>query len=902
MAKTFDSKSIISVTFIAVMLIAGFMLFAAVPTAKGQIQLIGAPTYPSWNTTVPTGVTPSISVPTEAFMSITPYPVGINQTVLVNIWMEPPTNTNRYYSGFYVNITKPDGTTETVGPLNSYLGDSTAYFTYTVNQLGDWKFQFSFAGNYFPPGWYFQGVVYPSYAAIPPALIAAINPAFLAFSGPIQLQDAYYKPSTSPVTTITVQQQQVVSWPPAPLPTDYWTRPIPIDYREWWVIGGQYPFAGQGGGTGYPANTNTFASNYRYTPYVQGPTSAHIVWLQQGGLVGIAGGQYGYRSIGSGETAYSGTPNIIFQGRAYQTITRPEPVTINGSDVIEATSVWECYDIRTGQVLWYQTGITQPPTVVTYNQATPSEPGAEQTGLGTGTWSLMYIGSRLIKYDPWSGAVTLNISLPVTSGTYYDEPFVLSVQNIGTPTIPNYRLINWTTTGSDSNFTNRVMGNVSYPFSSLGTAADYESMIAVSVGTITPPGMGSPGGQIVMAASLTTGKLLWNITTPDIFFSTSTAVADHGKFAVRVLGGWWDCWNLQTGQLVWQTAKAGTPGGEAYPWGDFGAYTVASYGGLIFDFSYASIYAINWNNGALVWNFTNPIVAFEQPWYPSSSWFSNSPQIADGKLYYANGEHSPTEPLARGWGLFCLNATSGQRIWNMTGGGTGGTAGAIADGYLSFANFDDGYLYSFGKGPSATTVSVPQTQITAGENVVISGTVFDESPGMIPVSTAPEASTSVFKNDRGLANVACVSDDSMGTYMAWLYQQQPIDGLYHNITVTGVPISIDAIDPSGGSIHIATVTSTVTGTYATTWAAPSTAGDYTITATFAGTDSYGSSFAEAPATIATATTSPTPSSGATATPVANLATSGELLTYIVVGVIAIIIAIAIVGIVLYRKH
>ena len=45
----------------------------------------------------------------------------------------------------------------------------------------------------------------------------------------------------------------------------------------------------------------------------------------------------------------------------------------------------------------------------------------------------MYIGSsRLVKYNAWNGAVQLNIStIPVTSGTYYNDPFVLSVQNLG---------------------------------------------------------------------------------------------------------------------------------------------------------------------------------------------------------------------------------------------------------------------------------------------------------------------------------------------------------------------------------------------------------------------------------------------------------------------------------------
>jgi outer membrane protein assembly factor BamB len=477
----------------------------------------------------------------------------------------------------------------------------------------------------------------------------------------------------------------------------------------------------------------------------------------------------------------------------------------------------------------------------------------------------MYIGSSLIKYDPWSGAVLLNISLPVTSGTFYNDPYVLTVQNLGGG---NYALINWTTTGSDTNFTNRIMSNVSYPFSSLGTA-DFESMVAVNVGSIIPAGAGTAQGQFVMGTSLTTGALLWNVTTNDVFFSTSTGVADHGRYVVRVLGGWWDCWDLSSGNLVWQTAKPGTANGESYPWGDFGAYTIASYGGLFYDFSYAGIYAINWSDGSIAWHFVAPAVSFEAPWYPSMSFFSNAPQIADGKLYYANGEHSPTEPLARGWHEWCLNATSGEEIWNITGGGQ---SGAIADGYLTFGSVYDGYLYCFGKGLSATTVTAPDVVVSNGTGVVIRGTVMDMSPAQ--------------------PNTPCVSSDSMTTEMEYLHMQLPIDGLYHNVTMTGVSVVLTAIDSSNNPINIGTVaTNPYYGTFSYPWTPPNE-GMYTITASFAGSDAYGSSSAATAISVGPAPT----------TPEQQPQTQVPDYTMTIIGAaIATIIAIAIATIILMRK-
>jgi len=527
-------------------------------------------------------------------MSISPNPIGLGQNFLINLWLEPPSHYTRFFSGYSVTITKPDGTAQVLGPYNSYQGDATEWLSYTADQVGNWSFQFNFAGNYFPNGTYFNGQVYSSTAAIPPALLVGIS----SFGGPYYLDSAYYQPSQSPVTTVNVQQDMVASFPVAPLPTDYWTRPINIVDREWYIIGGQYPFVGQGGSgcPGWPANTNAYASNYKFTPYVQGPETAHIAWERKGALAGIAGGQYGIRSVGPGESPYAGTPTIIFQGRGYQTINKPITQMINGSLVTETVSgVWQCYDIRTGAIYWEQTGIAQPPTVVTYNQAVASEPGAGQTGAGTGSFSLMYLsGTRMIKYDPYSGAVQMNISLPFSASTFYNDPYVLSIQTIGSGSTATYRLVNWTTIGvsmSGSATSITVLNNITYPVSSIGTT-DYESMVSVYTGSIIPAGAGTAQGQFIYGVSLTTGQVLWNVTTNDIFFSTSTACADHGMYAVRMLGGWWDCWSLSTGKLVWQTAKAGTSGGESYPWGDFGPYTTASYGGLLFDFSYAGFYAI----------------------------------------------------------------------------------------------------------------------------------------------------------------------------------------------------------------------------------------------------------------------------------------------------------------------
>jgi hypothetical protein len=133
----------------------------------------------------------------------------------------------------------------------------------------------------------------------------------------------------------------------------------------------------------------------------------------------------------------------------------------------------------------------------------------------------------------------------------------------------------------------------------------------------------------------------------------------------------------------------------------------------------------------------------------------------------------------------------------------------------------------------------------------------------------------------------------MGPYMNYLHMQSQIPA-----TVTGVPVSIDAVDPNGNFVHLATVTSDGTsGTFAYTWT-PTNTGDYKIMSTFAGDDSYGSSFATTYANVVNAPTTVAP----TTSTITGFATSNDLTTYIAVAVIAIIIAIAIATVLILRKH
>jgi hypothetical protein len=88
--------------------------------------------------------------------------------------------------------------------------------------------------------------------------------------------------------------------------------------------------------------------------------------------------------------------------------------------------------------------------------------------------------------------------------------------------------------------------------------------------------------------------------------------------------------------------------------------------------------------------------------------------------------------------------------------------------------------------------------------------------------------------------------------MEYLHLQYPQGGIWQNITIVGVPVSLTAIDENGGVTDIGTVTTNgYYGTFSKAWTPPAE-GTYQIIASFTGDDSYGSSSAATAVSIGSA--------------------------------------------------
>jgi hypothetical protein len=244
--------------------------------------------------------------------------------------------------------------------------------------------------------------------------------------------------------------------------------------------------------------------------------------------------------------------------------------------------------------------------------------------------------------------------------------------------------------------------------------------------------------------------------------------------------------------------------------------------------------------------------------------------VADGKIYTYTSEHSFTHPLYRGPNLRCINATDGKEIWSILdfGGGLG-----IADGRLVSSNSMDNEIYCYGRGPSATTISAPQIIPTLGSSVMLTGTVTDQTP------TGRRNTND--KVDFTLKGTPAISDENMSAWMEYKFMQQ-----VYPENMKGVPVTLDVIDPNGNFQNIGTTTSDADGNYAIPFT-PEVPGTYQITATFAGSRSYGPSHGTASLAIANEVA---PTTNPTTTPIQSVSDM-----YFVPAVIAIIVAIAIVG-------
>ncbi len=468
------------------------------------------------------------------------------------------------------------------------------------------------------------------------------------------------------VTRTIMVQKDPIPYPIAdtPLPTEYWTFPISVFNREWRNIAGSW------------LQSYYNASEGSFNPYTEAPRSAHILWEipPTSGLGGFVGGPYGIGIDG----IYSVTGvriSTVLAGRGYYT---------SGGQIY-------CIDMRTGEKLWNVTG--------SFNVgATRQTAGIFGT---TSTPALYQFGSRFIVYDPLTGAMTLNVT--GSAMNFFEDPYVYSGNITG-------RLIKWTTSGSSTNFADRIVWNVSYPFSQIANSnALLQSGLLIvrdfPAGAVAGGGTGNALSYSLGAINLTTGavvyyKPLMDPLDPDTWnyregpaIGSANGVVYYAALPHENEGRGYEGYDALTGNKLWTSEQ------PEYPWGGFWAYMPqGSAYGMNYGLGYAGVYAFNLTNGRIVWQYSAGNSGMETP-YNTWVFGSTGPVIGGGIVFAPNTEHSPTL-YYRGQELHAIDAFTGEKVWSILGIYA---PTAVAYGTLLASETTTGISYAFGKGSTETT-------------------------------------------------------------------------------------------------------------------------------------------------------------------------------------------------------
>ncbi len=269
---------------------------------------------------------PPYNIPSYAFVQANPNPAGVGQSVTIGFWLgqPPPTAAGSYgdrYQNLKLIITKPDGTTDTLGPFTSDDTGGTVT-SYVPTQVGNYTVQF----------------IYPGQTLVGTNLSPTIAASIKAFVGD------YYMPANA-TTTLTVMENPVPIMSQNPLPTGYWDRPIQSGNNNWYSISGSW----LGLGTSTFANTGMFNITGNYNPFTSSPKTGHIMWTKPVAFGGLMGGQTGditnYYSTAQYEPKFA---PVVLNGILYYT-----EFPNSNQDPAGIIAV----DLRTGKTLWERTDL-----------------------------------------------------------------------------------------------------------------------------------------------------------------------------------------------------------------------------------------------------------------------------------------------------------------------------------------------------------------------------------------------------------------------------------------------------------------------------------------------------------------------------------------------------------------
>ena len=801
-------------------------------------------------------------------------PVGVNQAVLVIYGITDATTWPQTgWEDLTVTIARPDGQTDTFDNLKT---DTTGLssFVYTPNLVGTYDVKV-----YFPQ----QELEYGTLPLDPQTMLA----------------------SESIVYELVVQEDPIQFHPGVSLPSEYWTRPIDSQQREWGRI------------SGYWLEDSDLVPNR----YVEGneyaPDTAHVLWTQPISMGGVAGGDMGEHAFSDGD-AYEGLfqDRLIIGGVLYYNLFNTRTTNVVPAENQEVVAI----DLHTGEVLWQKPLVTPDGAIgnLDFGQVFFWD-GFNHHAVYGYLWDAR--GSTWHAFNPLDGEWMHTIEGVPSGSRVHAENGDINVYtiNIGGGWMSKWSAVQ---TGNPQNYGNSrdgswgnqigngypdrlyqaeigIVWNVSIP--DLPPLTPYYSTLIMEdriIGTNTGNIFGGPQPDPEFwAISLEPGhegelmwRKSWTLPVADLwvhFTPNWLPTLEDGVFLVQAkeTGQNWG-FDIDSGNELWgptdRLPDIATSTNLYFPrWGQaVGADGIVVLGGGMG----GSLRGHDVKTGVELWRVD--FVDEHQETLFGPFWPMTPQFVTDGKVYVAHQEHSPLDPKGRDAPFVALDLETGEVVFEVEGmfrSTRWGGQHIIGDSIMAAMDTYDQRVYAVGRGPTQLTVEKSLLATELGSAVTIQGTIMDVSPGTEDIALRMR-----FPN-----GVPAVSDASQSEWMRYVYKETQMP------MATGVDVAFELVTPSGDYQQLGRTTSDSYGNWAFAWC-PEETGTYTIIATFEGSGAYYGSTQTSYLTVAEATTmEPAP----TDVDLTSLEEGqSNITTYILVILVIVIIALIVAIYCLLKGH
>ena len=287
---------------------------------------------------------------TYALVDAIPNPTGVGQATLLKYGISQALGSaDLQWTGITMTITKPDGTTETLGPFNT---DSTgsSFTQYTPTQVGNYTITTNFPNN----------------------TVAA--PGFMDFERGTYIAPGTKMLASTATMTLEVTTEPLVYYPGHALPTEYWSRPIDPQLREWYSVSGNWVTT--------PDNAIALFND-------DAPTTAHTLWVKDLTTGGLTGGLWG-----NGQIQASSESGDAYEGKFIGSIIMNGILYYNVAGSYEVPGI-QAVDLHTGNQLWFKNDTTLSFGQILYWNSYNVD--------GVYTYVYANTGSTWNAYDPFTG-------------------------------------------------------------------------------------------------------------------------------------------------------------------------------------------------------------------------------------------------------------------------------------------------------------------------------------------------------------------------------------------------------------------------------------------------------------------------------------------------------------------